>query len=153
VQGVRAPTTVSNVGVRLPAHLTATGRAVLSRLAAAQVRALYPSRQALIRRQGPGPSTLAELDRMLGETRERGWAVEDGDVMADYASVGAAALDHNEYPVAGVGLTFRLPGPSSGRGTEPTGVPATGSELPFDILGAAVAATAEALGARFTGRS
>jgi DNA-binding IclR family transcriptional regulator len=138
VQGARAPTTVSNVGVRLPAHLTATGRAVLSRLGTPQVRALYPSRESLIRRQGPGPSSLAELDRMLADTRARGWALENGDVMADYASVGAAALDHNGYPVAGVGLTFRLPGADAAA---------------FDLLGPAVAATADALGARFTGRS
>jgi len=138
VQGARAPTTVSTVGVRLPAHLTATGRAVLARLSTAQVRALYPSREALIRRQGPGPSTLADLDRMLAETRERGWAVENGDVMADYASVGAAALDHKAYPVAGIGLTFRLPG------TDATA---------FDALGHAVAAAAAALGARITGRA
>ena len=47
VQGFRAPTTVSDVGVRLPAHLTATGRAMLAALPRAQVRALYPDRGAL----------------------------------------------------------------------------------------------------------
>jgi DNA-binding IclR family transcriptional regulator len=107
VQGFRAPTTVSSIGVRLPAHLTATGRAMLAGLPTSQVRALYPSRDRLIRRSDAGPSTLSELDRLLAETRDRGWAVEDGDVTDEYASVGASALDHNGYPVAAIGLTFR----------------------------------------------
>ncbi|MEP6479896.1 MAG: IclR family transcriptional regulator [Rhodoglobus sp.] len=138
VQGARAPTTVSKVGVRLPAHLTATGRAMLAQLPAAQVRALYPSRDALIRRQGPGPSTLAELDRLLADTRARGWAVEVGDVTAEYGSVGAASIDLKGYPVAGVGVTFRAPGVDEGS---------------YELLGASVRATADALGSRFTGRS
>ena len=36
------PPLVTDVGVRLPAHLTASGRAILAALPAAQVRALYP---------------------------------------------------------------------------------------------------------------
>src|SRR5690606_39757747 len=39
----RRPTLVTDVDVRLPAHLTASGRAVLAGLPAAQVRALFPS--------------------------------------------------------------------------------------------------------------
>src|ERR1044072_8429182 len=37
------PGLVTDVGVRLPAHLTASGRAILSALPAAHVRALYPA--------------------------------------------------------------------------------------------------------------
>ena len=55
VSGPRAPTTVSSIGVRLPAHLAATGRSSLAVLPHEQVRALYPHRDALIRRVGPGP--------------------------------------------------------------------------------------------------
>ena len=44
---------VTDVGVRLPAHLTASGRAILSRLPANQVRALYPdSRTAQVTLEG-----------------------------------------------------------------------------------------------------
>ncbi|CAN5306487.1 IclR family transcriptional regulator [soil metagenome] len=106
VQGFRAPTTVSDVGVRLPAHLTATGRAMLAQLPRAQVRALYPTRDLLTHRNEVGPSTLGELDTLLTTTRERGWASEDGDVTAEYASVAAAALDRNGYPAAAIGVTF-----------------------------------------------
>lgn len=135
VQGFRAPMTVSAVGVRLPAHLTATGRAMLARLAHEQVRAIYPTRDRLVRRASTGPSTLAELDRILEETRTRGWAVEEGDVTDEYASVAASALDRNLYPTAAVGLTFR-------RDAEHD--PAT--------LGQATATAASALSARLAGQ-
>ena len=46
---------VSEVGVRLPAHLTAVGRAILAALPEAQVRALYGSAGPLVRRTGRGP--------------------------------------------------------------------------------------------------
>lgn len=103
----RSPTTVSNIGVRLPAHLTATGRSALAAMPREQVRAVYPHRDALYRRTGPGPSTLPELDELLRVARERGWAVEDGDITAGYSSVAAAVLDRNRYPIAAIGVTFR----------------------------------------------
>jgi DNA-binding IclR family transcriptional regulator len=136
VQGFRAPTTVSTIGVRLPAHLTATGRAMLAGLSAAQVRALYPSRELLTHRNEAGPRTLADLDALLAQTRERGWAVEVGDVTAEYASVGAAVVDRNAYPVAAIGVTFRR-------------------EAVDDAtdLGRVTVATAAALTARLSGRA
>jgi DNA-binding IclR family transcriptional regulator len=103
----RAPTTVSSIGVRLPAHLTATGRSALAAMPHEQVRALYPHRDALYRRTGPGPSTLAELDELLRTALDRGWAEEDGDITGGYSSVAAAVLDRNDYPVAAIGVTFR----------------------------------------------
>ena len=138
VQGFRAPTTVSAIGVRLPAHLTATGRAMLALLPAGQVRALFPSRASLIRRSDAGPSSLAELDALLAATRTRGWAVEEGDVTAEYGSVGASAVDRNGYPVAAIGLTFRLVA------TDAAG---------WASLGEAARRTADALTARLTGRA
>lgn len=107
VTAPRAPTTVSSIGVRLPAHLTATGRAMLARLAAAQVRALYPTRDALVRRAGPGPRTLPDLDALLAAVRSRGWAAEDGDVAPGYASVAASAVDRHGHPAAALGVTYR----------------------------------------------
>ncbi len=72
------PPLVSDVGVRLPAHLTASGRAVLAALPAAQVRALYPDRSAFVDRHGLGPASLSALRTLLSETRQRGWAAEHG---------------------------------------------------------------------------
>ena len=42
------PRLVTDVGVRLPAQLTASGRAVLAGLSAAQVRALFPDASAFV---------------------------------------------------------------------------------------------------------
>jgi DNA-binding IclR family transcriptional regulator len=136
VQGFRAPTTVSAIGVRLPSHLTATGRAMLAQLPATQVRALYPHRDDLTNRHGAGPRTLGELDRILLDGRSLGWSREDGEITREYASVGASVLDHNGYPIAAVGITFRS---------------SVAHEL--STLGAAVRATADALTSRLKGRT
>ena len=137
MQGFRAPTTVSRIGVRLPAHLTATGRSLLAALPAPQVTALYPHDADLIVRAGGGPRTRSQLDAILQHCRSDGWAREDGEITPDYASVGAAALDRNGYPSAAVGLTFLA-------------AAATGSH--WSELGQRVSATAAALTSRLQGR-
>src|SRR3954467_11046057 len=65
------PPLVTDVGVRLPAHLTASGRAILAQLSAAQVRALYPSARDFVDRHGQGPRSPSALKTVLAETRQR----------------------------------------------------------------------------------
>ncbi|WP_066516449.1 IclR family transcriptional regulator [Curtobacterium ammoniigenes] len=105
--GLRAPATVSAIGVRLPAHLTATGRAILAALDRAQVRALFPTADALAVRGASGPRTMRAFEATLQTARERGWASERDEITAGYASVAAAALDRRGTPVAAVTLTYR----------------------------------------------
>lgn len=131
------PSLVTDVGVRLPAHLTASGRAILAHLPAAQVRALYPDRSAFVDRHGTGPQSLTALRSVLADTRRRGHAREDGEVTPGLASVAAPVLDHNGHPVAGIAVTF----PADRAG---------GAGLAS--LAAAVARTAEQLGRRLGGR-
>lgn len=100
-------TLVTDVGVRLPAALTASGCAMLAYLPAAHVRALFPSAGAFVLRTGRGPRGLAELRRTLSELRRRGWAVEDGQVTAGFASVAYPVFDHGGRPMASVSMTFR----------------------------------------------
>lgn len=100
------PPLVTDVGVRLPAHLTASGRAILAALPLSQVRALYPDRATFVDRHGVGPTSLSALRTLLTETRQRGYAHEDGEVTPGFASVAAAVLDHNGHPAAGVAVTF-----------------------------------------------
>jgi DNA-binding IclR family transcriptional regulator len=106
-QPERPQTLVTDVGVRLPAQLPASGRAMLGRLPAAQVRALFPSAATFVNRTGRGPTDLPSLRRLLAIERRRGWAVEDGHVTAGYASVAAPVLDHGDRPVAAISVTFR----------------------------------------------
>lgn len=96
---------VSDVGVRLPAHLTATGRAILAGLPAAQVRALYPSGAGLVQRTGRGPRTLAELRTVLAAARRLGHAAEDSEVTEGFASL-AVRVAAEPTPAA-VALTWR----------------------------------------------
>jgi len=103
----RAPL-VTDVGVRLPAHLTASGRAILAALPASQVRALYPDKSAFVDRHGRGPQSLSALRTVLSETRQRGFATEDGEVTPGFASVAAAVLDHNGTPLGGIATTYEV---------------------------------------------
>ncbi|HZO64838.1 MAG TPA: IclR family transcriptional regulator [Kribbellaceae bacterium] len=99
-------TIVTDVGVRLPATLTASGRALLAGLPAAQVRALFPGPDAFVDRTGRGPHTLVELRRALAEERRQGYAMEDSHISEGFASVAVAAYDHTRRPVAAFSVTF-----------------------------------------------
>lgn len=100
------PPLVTDVGVRLPAHLTASGRAILAGLPAAQVRAVYPDRASFADRHGAGPQSPTALRTLLTETRRRGYATESGEVTPGFESVASAVLDHNRHPVAAIAVTY-----------------------------------------------
>ncbi|WP_353826472.1 IclR family transcriptional regulator [Agromyces sp. SYSU T0242] len=105
----RRPSLVSDVGVRLPAHLTASGRAMLQALPPAQLRALYPDRSAFADRTpmpDAAPWTYARLKGVLAEARAAGAAGEHGEVTTGLASVGAPVLDHLGWPAAAIAVTF-----------------------------------------------
>ncbi|KJL41987.1 MULTISPECIES: IclR family transcriptional regulator [Microbacterium] len=106
----RRPALVTDVGVRLPSHLTATGRAMLAALPREQVRALFPDAAAFADRTGRGPRRLGELRELLRGVRERGWASEDGEVTLGLGSVGVAVLDHVGWPIAAIAVTFPTDG-------------------------------------------
>ncbi|MGF6821766.1 DNA-binding IclR family transcriptional regulator [Microbacterium sp. ZKA21] len=106
----RRPALVSEVGVRLPAHLTATGRAMLAALPRGQVRALYPDRSAFATRIDTAPSSPGELRELLRAVRARGHAVENGEVTPGLRSVGAAVHDASGWPIAAVAATWSTDG-------------------------------------------
>lgn len=100
------PALVTDVGVRLPAHLTATGRAMLAALPREQVRALYPDAAAFADRTGRGPRRPTELRELLRQTRAAGFAGEDGEVTLGLRSVAVAVRDHAGWPVAAIAVTW-----------------------------------------------
>jgi DNA-binding IclR family transcriptional regulator len=103
------PPLVTDVGVRLPAQLTASGRAMLAVLPPAQVLALFPDRTAFVERQAPpqqGPTSLSQLRRVLAQARRQGFAAEDGEITPGFSSVAAVVRDHRGYPAAAVAVTF-----------------------------------------------
>jgi DNA-binding IclR family transcriptional regulator len=100
------PPLVTDVGVRLPSQLTASGLAMLASLPPQQVRALFPSRDAFVQRHGVGPTSLVGLRTVLSRVRRDGFALEDGTVTPHFASVAAPVLDHGGRPVAGIAVTY-----------------------------------------------
>ncbi|XRD70770.1 IclR family transcriptional regulator [Microbacterium esteraromaticum] len=105
-RAARRPALVTDVGVRLPAHLTATGRAMLSMLPQSQVRALYPDAAAFTDRTGHGPARPSELREVLREARTTGIASEDGEVTPEFRSVAVVVRDHAGWPAAAVAVTW-----------------------------------------------
>lgn len=103
----RPQTLVTDVGVRLPAQLTASGRAMLAHLPEPHVRALFPAASSFVLRTERGPRTPTALRHTLRAERRRGWAVEDGFVTEDFASVAYPVFDHGGRPMASISVTFR----------------------------------------------
>lgn len=102
----RRPALVTDVGVRLPAHLTATGVAMLAALPREQVRASFPDATAFTQRHGRGPASPRALRDLLREVRATGYAVEDGEVTPGFRSVAAAVRDHAGWPAAAIAVTW-----------------------------------------------
>lgn len=100
------PRLVTEAGVRLPAHLTAVGRAILMGLPRAQVRAIYPVTRPLVHRTDRGPRLHSELDRTLAADLCRGYVVEVGCVTSGVTCVAAPVRGHDGRPVAAINVTF-----------------------------------------------
>lgn len=100
-------TTVTEVGVRLPAALTASGRAMLACLTREQVRAQMSVREAFVDRTGRGPRSLTALNELIAQERRSGHSEEDGFITEGFASVAVAVTGARGEPIASVGLTFR----------------------------------------------
>lgn len=106
VDSTRRLPVVTEVGVRLPAPLTASGRAILVALPLAQVRADFGAARAYVQRTGRGPSNWAELRALLEVERDRGYCEEDGFIEEELASVAKAVLNQYHYPVAAISVTM-----------------------------------------------
>ncbi|MFC4901957.1 IclR family transcriptional regulator [Kocuria oceani] len=101
------PSLATDVGVRLPAHLTATGRALMAALPPAQVRALYAGPQTFPTRTGKNPITsYGALKEALGQVQRLGYALEQDEVTEDFSSLAVVARDHTGWPAAAITVTF-----------------------------------------------
>lgn len=97
---------VTDIGVRLPAHLTASGRAMLQHLDKKQLAASFRGRE-LATRTNLGPKDLANLEQILDLERVQGFALEVDEVTMGYASVGVAILDNLGHPLAAIAITLQ----------------------------------------------
>lgn len=95
------------VGMRLPAHLAASGRAMLAWSDEAALRALAaPHGKLPAYRRGAAAMTMKALQEELQRTRERGWSVDDEGIRAGVYCIGAPVFDASGRAVAGIGVAF-----------------------------------------------
>ena len=92
-----------NVGMRLPAYLSGSGKAMLSLLAPEDVRRLYPEGLST-RRTKKGPKDLDSLLKELATTRRRGYSVDEEAVREGVCSFGAPVFDATGRAVAGIAV-------------------------------------------------
>lgn len=102
------PLLITDVGVRLPAHLTASGRAILAALPPPHVRALYPTKEAFSRDGGRGPDSPTALRQRLNDIHHDGYSTEHGEVSPGLASAAMAVFDPHGYPLAAVAVTYPI---------------------------------------------
>lgn len=89
---------ITDVGVRLAAERTASGRAMLAALPDAELKARVDA--AGLGRQ------WQKIHTMVQQVRSRGWAEETEEVSAGQSSIAAAVLDHTGRPAAALAVTF-----------------------------------------------
>lgn len=92
-----------SVGMRLPAHIAATGKAMLAYSEQAVVRRLV-GQGALARMTDRGPSTTEALVAELADSRARGYSIDDEGVRLGVYCIAAPVIDATGKPVAGVGV-------------------------------------------------
>lgn len=91
------------VGMRLPAHLAASGRAMLAFRDEAFVRGLYPSGR-LPRHGGRAAMSLKAFLDELAATRQRGYSIDDEGIREGVFCLGAPVFDASGLPVGGLGV-------------------------------------------------
>ncbi|WP_372617294.1 IclR family transcriptional regulator [Falsiroseomonas sp.] len=98
------------VGARGPAYCSGTGKAVLAFLPPGRLSALLDA----IALERHTPRTITDrraLERDLMESRQRGFALDDGEQAAEVRSLGVPILDRQGRPAGAISLTapaFRL---------------------------------------------
>jgi DNA-binding IclR family transcriptional regulator len=90
------------VGVLLPAHATALGKALL---AESEYIADSLADQGLTRFTSATLTEPAELKRELQQTRERGWAVDVEELVDGEVSLAAVIKDRRGVPVGAIGIS------------------------------------------------
>lgn len=95
---------VTEVGIRLPAHLTAVGQAILAALPVDRVHQLFGGGQ-LPLRTGSGAAEMDELLTLLDEVRVRGFAEEVGQTTTGVACTAAAVFDASGSVAGAIGIS------------------------------------------------
>lgn len=92
-----------SVGMRLPAHLAASGRAMLAWRDLRHVQQLFGEADLPDYRGGGSQPVSALLDE-LRRTHERGYSIDDEGIREGVYCLGAPVFDATGQPVAGIGV-------------------------------------------------
>jgi DNA-binding IclR family transcriptional regulator len=104
-----------NVGMRLPAYLSGSGKAMLAQLPAEEVRRRFTG-QLSTRLTSKGPRDIESLLKELALTRKRGYSIDDEAVREGVYSFGAAVFDASGDAVAAVAVCITKAQLGSDRG-------------------------------------
>jgi DNA-binding IclR family transcriptional regulator len=107
VETSRAVRVGSRTGVSMPAHCTAVGKAMLSRLSREQLHELYPGGR-LKGITKNSISTRAELERELEDIRERGYAINDAESEPDLVAIAMPVAGNSSGAVGAVTISGPL---------------------------------------------
>jgi DNA-binding IclR family transcriptional regulator len=104
IEGMRVYKMRSRVGLAIPLHSTAIGKALLAGLPTEEVRAI-------LERTGMSavtPRTITNIDDMLRHLRvvaRRGYSIDDEENEEDTRCIGALVRDHRGLPIGGISLS------------------------------------------------
>ncbi|MFI6996810.1 IclR family transcriptional regulator [Nocardia sp. NPDC050175] len=104
LEGDRAYAMRSRVGLSIPLHCTAIGKAVLAGLSRAELRELLTR----IPLTAMTPRTITDPDLLIahvGAVAARGYAVDDEENETQTRCLGAAVLDHHGVPIGGISVS------------------------------------------------
>jgi DNA-binding IclR family transcriptional regulator len=94
------------IGIRLPAHCTASGLAILGSLSDEQLRARYSDPDALGTLTVHSISSVPELLERVAEVRSRGYAVDDEETALGMLCIGAPVRDTSGAAVGAVAASM-----------------------------------------------
>lgn len=102
IESGQFPRVAARTGLRLPAYVTAGGKALLAQLPNAAVREQYPDKLTTLTRLSHHDVT--SLERELQRIRFRGFALDRGEYHADVQSIGVAICDPRGRAVAALAV-------------------------------------------------
>lgn len=103
VESPRSVRVGSRTGLVLPAHCTASGKAILATLPPADLKRRYAGQPLTARTDGSLTEWRA-MERELGQIRRHGFAVNSEEAETGVCAVGAAVSDQVGAPLAGVAV-------------------------------------------------
>lgn len=106
IDSVESPNIVrvtSRMGVSLPAHCTAGGKALLAALSSAELRDLYPQAR-LSKMTSESLSRRSQLEQELADVRARGYATNFGESERGLVAIAAAIPGRGDRPLGAVAV-------------------------------------------------